>query len=347
MLRSRTLLRLIGTSALTALVATGCTSTPDTPEKDANGITTITAVGGTPSMSYTVPQLIDTFDSGKDHGLKIEYTGAGASSSNMVASVLSGDADFAFPASTTALDAIQEGAELVVVASGLKFASILGISNAAAKESGVSADAPIQERVQALEGLTIATSPEGSGNNALLRQIVSAAGMDPDKDIEIIGVQDPSAIVGGIKQGRFDAGFYGSGVIEANIAAGEAQLWISTARGDVTDLVGDQVGMVLVTSKRLAESNPDLVNAMFDTVVDTEEAIAADPKGAGLALKEAWFPDLDTSIFDLAWGQAQSAFPTDGRLTEAQFDLLIDLLSEGGKEYTLDYADTVYKMAQG
>lgn len=346
MLRLQTLIRLAGVSALTVLVATGCTSAPESATKDANGVTTTTAVGGTPSMSYTVPQLIDTFDSGENNGLKVEYTGAGASSSNMIASVLSGDADFAFPASTTALDAIQQGGQLVVVASGLKFASILGISNEAAKNSGVSADAPIQERIEALKGLKIATSPEGSGNNALLRQIVSAAGMDPDKDIQVIGVQDPSAIVGGIKQGRFDAGFYGSGVIEANIAAGEAQLWLSTARGDVTELVGEQVGMVLVTSKRLLESNPDLVSAMFDTVVDTEKAIAEDPDGAGAELKKAWFPDLDSSIFDLAWEQAQNAYPTDGLLTEEQFDTLIELLSKSGKEYTIDYADTVYERAR-
>ncbi|MFG1858316.1 ABC transporter substrate-binding protein [Actinomadura geliboluensis] len=334
--------------APTILLATGCASSPaSSGGKDASGATAATAVGGTPSLSYTVPQLMKTMDAGKKNGLAIKYTGAGASSSNMVAAVLSRDADFAFPASTTALDAIQEGSDLIIVASALKFASILGISTEAAKKTGVTADAPVQERIKALQGLKIATSPEGSGNNALLRQIVSAAGMNPDKDIKIIGVQDPSAIIGGIKQRRFDAGFYGSGVIEANIAAGEAELWISTARGDVNQLVGDQMGMVMVTSKRTLKSKPDLVSSMFDTVVDTEKAIAENPQDAGATLKKAWFPDLDQRVFDLAWGQAQHAYPTDGRLTKAQFDTLIKLLSRSGKSYDLNYADTVYEKARG
>lgn len=322
------------------LILTACSS----PGGKDDG--SVVAVGGGASMSYAVPELMDTLQIGDKHDIDLEYTGSGTSSTNMVAAVLSGDADFAFPASTTAIDAIQNGADLVIVASFLSFASILGISKEAAEESGVAPDAPVAERLAALKGLTIATSPEGSGNNALLRQIISAAGMDPDKDVKIVGVQDPSAIVGGIKQGRFDAGFYGSGVIEANIAAGEAELWISTARGDVTDLVGDQVGGVMVTSRRILEKKPKTVSRMFDAIVETEKLIADDPTTAGTELKKGWFPDLDQKVYDLAWEQAQHAYPVDGRLTPKQFDTLIDLLSRDGKEYDVSYDDVVYEKAR-
>jgi NitT/TauT family transport system substrate-binding protein len=333
--------------AATAMATTACASAPgagNTPST--NGATSVTAVGGGASLSYTVPQLMDTWDMGKEHGLDLTYTAAGTSSTNMIAAVLSGEADFAFPASTTAIDAIQGGGDVVIVASGLKFASILGLGTEAAKKVGVSADAPVNERIAALRGLTIATSPEGSGNNSLLRQIVSAAGLDPDKDLKVVGVQDPSAIVGGIKQGRFDAGFYGSGVIEANIAAGEAQLWISTARGDVTDLVGDQMGMVMVTSKRTLNSKPDLVSRMFDTVVATEKKISDEPEAAGDALKANWFPKLEQNIFDLAWGEAQHAYPADGLFTEDHFNTLVKLMSSGGKSYSVNYSDAVYDRAE-
>lgn len=335
--------RLTGAVAAIALLASACSSSGD--EDDGSGPASVTAVGGGASMSYAVPELMDAMNIGENHDIDLDYTGSGTSSTNMVAAVLSGDADFAFPASTTAVDAIHNGADLVIVASFLSFASILGISTKAAEESGVSADAPVADRLAALEGLTIATSPEGSGNNALLRQILSAAGMDPDKDVEIVGVQDPSAIVGGIKQGRFDAGFYGSGVIEANIAAGDAELWISTARGDVTDLVGDQVGGVMVTSKRTLAKRPDVVSRMFDAVVETEQLIAEDPATAGAELKKTWFPDLDQRTFDIAWGEAQHAYPADGRLSTEQFDTLLDLLSKSGKDYDVSYDDVIYEKA--
>ncbi|WP_327151070.1 ABC transporter substrate-binding protein [Nocardia sp. NBC_01329] len=345
--RSSKLLTMLCAAVLTTTVIAGCVS----PEKSsgegaAGGLLSATAVGGGASMSYTVPQLIDSMDAGKAHGLDVTYQGTGTSSSNMVAAVLSGDADFAFPAATTAIDSIQEGGDLVIVASALRYASILGLRNDVSERTGVSAESPVLERIKALEGLKIATSPEGSGNNTMLRKIVADGGLDPDKDVEIIGVQDPSAIVGGVKQGRFDGGFYGAGVIEANIASGEAQMWLSTARGDVDELLGHQIGMVMVTSKKTLANKPDLVRAMFDTVVDVEKSIANDPGAAGTLLRQNWFPDLDGKVFDLAWEQAQHAYPVDGLVTEAQFGAILDFMTTGDKKYTLDYADSVYQGAR-
>lgn len=340
---SRTVRFAIAT-ATTALVAAGCASSGDS---SSGGVRSVTAVGGTPSMSYTVPQLIDTKKMAKQHDLELTYQGAGASSTNMVAAVLSGDADFAFPATVTALDAIQEGADLVVVGGGLKMASTLALTTDAVKKSGVSADAPVKQRLAALKGLKVATSPDGSGNNSFLRELVRKAGLDPEKDLKIIGVQDPSAIVGGLKQGRFDAGFYGVGVIEANIAAGDAELWVSSARGDVTELVGDQMGMVMVTSKKTLADRPKVVSAMFDAMVDTEQFIANEPEAAGDALQKAWFPDLDQKVFDLSWEQASEAYPSDGAFTKAQFETAIDVMKGSGKDYTIDYGDAVYAKAQG
>lgn len=339
-------LKVASVLAATALVATACASSGAENAGNSNGVTPVTAVGGGASMSYTVPQLMNTWNIAKDEGLKLEYTAAGTSSTNMIAAVLSGDADFAFPASATALDSIQNGGDLVIVASGIKFASTLGLSTDAIKKTGVPADAPIRERIAALKGMKIATSPEGSGNNALLRQIISAAGLDPDKDLKVIGVQDPSAIVGGIKQGRFDGGFYGAGVIEANIASGEAEVWASTARGDVTELVGDQIGMVMVTSKSTLQDRPELVNSMFDAVVATEQRIAKDPTAAGKTLKSEWFPNLDQKVFDISWESAQHAYPKDGLFTKDQFDTLIKVYSGDGKTYSIDYDSAVYDRAE-
>ncbi|NKY34678.1 ABC transporter substrate-binding protein [Nocardia speluncae] len=345
--RSSKLLTALCAAALTTTVAAACVSPgSSTDDPGAGGLISTKAVGGGASMSYTVPQLIDSMDAGTANGLDVTYQGTGTSSSNMVAAVLSGEADFAFPAATTAIDTIQEGGDIVIVAGGLTSASILGLRNDVVQRTGVSAESPVRERIQALRGLKLVTSPEGSGNNTMLRKIIVEGGLDPDKDVEIIGVQDPSAIVGGVKQGRFDGGFYGAGVLEANIADGDAQMWLSTPRGDMDDLLRDQIGMVMVTSKKTLENKPDLVRAMFDTVVDVEESIASDPAAAGELLKNDWFPELDTEVFDLAWEQAQHAYPVDGLVTEAQFDAILDFMTTEDKKYTLEYADSVYQGAR-
>src|SRR5262245_28377241 len=126
--RAMRILAILGVAAVTAVVGAGCASEPNSGGNDVvDGLTSVTAVGGGASLSYTVPQLIDSMDAGRANGLNVIYKGTGTSSSNMIAAVLSGDADFAFPATTTAIDAIQEGANLVIVGGGLESASTLGL----------------------------------------------------------------------------------------------------------------------------------------------------------------------------------------------------------------------------
>lgn len=328
------------------LATTACADKPG-DKSDADGLTATSAVGGGASMSYTVPQLLDSMDIAEDHGLNLDYQGSGTSSTNMLAAVMSGEVDFAFPAATTALNGINEGSDIVIVAGALESASILALTNKAAEDAGVASDAPIKERIGALKGLSIVTSPEGSGNNLMLRMILGAAGLNPDKDVKIVGVQDPSAIVGGVKQGRFDAGFYGSGVLEANIAADEAELWVSTARGDVDSLLGVQVGMVMVTKRSTLEEDPDLVRSMFDSVVDVEGRIEQDPEEVGENLKENWFEELDDKIFDLSWEQAQKAYPSEGLVPEKGLNSLISLMERAmDSKLDIDYSKVVYEPAQ-
>src|SRR5690606_40367752 len=65
------------------------------------------------------------------------------------------------------------------------------------------------------------------------------------------------------------------------------------------------------------------------------------------ALPISWFADLDQKIYDVAWREAQHAYPSDGRFTKKQFQTLLDMLAAAGKKYTINYDDVVYDRAVG
>lgn len=342
----------IAVAAIAGLtLATGCTTPPSEAggSTDASGQMTAKMVGGGSSMSYTVPQVMESMGIDKKNGVDINYVGAGTSSSNMVAAVLSGDADFAVPAASTVLDAVAAGnKDLVVVACTSLVTSVMALRADVIKKIGVGTNASVKGRIEALKGLTIATSPEGSGNNTLLRFLLKQYGLNPDSDVKIIGVQDPSAIVGGIKQGQFDGGFYGSGVVEANIATGDAKMWISLPRGDAADKLGDRVGAVVITRRSTVEKNPKLVKAVFDSVAATEKTIKDDPTAAGESLKKNWFADMDQKTFDIAWDQTKGGYPVGGLVTKKAVNGTLGMLADDGKDYSaVDYGSLVYKNAQG
>ncbi|ALL79262.1 hypothetical protein AD006_28450 (plasmid) [Pseudonocardia sp. EC080610-09] len=331
-----------------ALLVTSCAAGAPANRSE-TGELTATLGSGAVSMNYTVPQLMSSTGLDRRNGVTVDYRPVGTSSTNLVAGVLSGDLTFANPAITTAIDAVDRGSPLVFVACTNYAANTLALRNDVIERIGVEPDAPARERVAALRGLTIATSAEGSGNNNILRTIIRSYGMNPDTDVRIIGVQDTSAIVGGVKQGQFDGAFYGAGVTEQNIAAGEASLWLSLPRGDVRDTIGDSLAGALVVRRDLLERDPDLVDAMFDATVAAQRLIADDPAAAGAELRTRWFPDLDQQVFDLAWQQARSSFPQDGRCTRTSIDQLLDQMrtTTGGAYSGVDYDELVYARAKG
>lgn len=346
--RSRRGATLLGSGLLAAaLLATSCAG-PDSNRSEA-GELTATLGSGAVSMNYAVPELMSSSGLDRRNGIAVDYRPAGTSSTNLVAGVLSGDLTFANPAITTAVDAVDRGSPLVFVACTNYAANTLALRNDVIERTGVGPDAPARERVAALRGLTIATSAEGSGNNNILRTMIRAYGMDPDTDVRIIGVQDTSAIVGGVKQGQFDGAFYGAGVTEQNVASGEASLWLSMPRGDVRDVVGDVLAGALVVRRDVVERDPELVDAMFDATVASQRLIADDPDAAGVELRTRWFPDLDQKVFDLAWEQAQGSFPRDGRCTRAAVEQLVEQMrtTTGGTYSEIDYDALVHPRAKG
>jgi NitT/TauT family transport system substrate-binding protein len=304
--------------------------------------------GASASLSYTVPQLVVTLGLDREHGFELDYRPTGTSSVNLVSGVLSGDYDFAVPATNTALEAMREGADLLVVAGALEIASILVVRPEVAEGFDVGLDAPIEERVQALEGLNIVTSTEGSGNNTFLRLLLASYGLDPNNDVTITGVNETSAIISGLRQGRFDAAFYGSGVLEHNIADDTAQLWVSAPQGEA-EIFQDLVGAIVVTQPSMLEENPEMVRAVHAAFADAIQAIADRPDEVGEALHADWFEELPDDVWQIAWDEAQYAYPDGATFSRSNLDKLTGILERAlGNDYSgLVYEDIVLEDAQG
>jgi NitT/TauT family transport system substrate-binding protein len=74
----------------------------------------------------------------------------------------------------------------------------LAVNNDTAKQlaaKGVTPSSPIEQRVQALKGLQIAASPQGSTGLKYTRIMLSTYGVDPDKDVTIVPNADNAAQV--------------------------------------------------------------------------------------------------------------------------------------------------------
>lgn len=301
----------------------GDVTTPETTPEESYAIRIASASSSLSAGLALTAMSLDTF---ADHGITIEYTDFAGSSSNPIAALIGGEADVAFVGTATALNAMAEGAPLVLIAAAAGNTSEMGVATSVLGELDATADSSTAERVQALQGRTIATAAAGSSNAQMLEALLGIYGLDPASDVTIVP-SEPTAIISGLKEGLYDAAFYGIGVMERNYSDGSAVPWVVLPRGDVPELE-DMVFASVVTTREFLESNPGMFAAFHSALQDAGTAIEADSAGVAAEVKAAWFPDMEQDVFDLSWELTSPAYPRDASLSAEQWEFTTGFVNE-------------------
>ncbi|GAA4917039.1 ABC transporter substrate-binding protein [Streptomonospora salina] len=126
---------------------------------------------------------------------------------------------------------------------------------------GPGADAPLEERIAALEGKKIGITGPGSGTEALVGYTFQQNGMDPATDAELVNLgADPPAALGALESGQVDALSFFQPVPQQAEATGVGTTYISPSRGDIPGFEDTAHGVVFTTAD-VREDKPDEVAA--------------------------------------------------------------------------------------
>lgn len=305
-------------------------------------------IGSVPTLSATKVFVAAEQQLAEEDGYELQMnTVAGAGSTNQVAALLSGDLDVISSGTNTVIDAMAEGADLRIIGSVAPLLYSVVLDADVAADLGVAADAPTEEKVRALKGLKIAASPPGSTGNTVLRTLLENAGLDPERDVELVPLTDAGAIPAGIAQGTFDGSFFAVGSGEVNVADGTGTLWLSIPQGDFPEL-DDYVGVVMVASGRFVEERPEAAKAVHDALERAYELTKEDPQTVAQLMREEVLPEASTELFDEVWSQVGDAYESTS-FTQQQWDTFVRLFDDSSdKDYAaLDYQDVVAEVARG
>jgi len=331
-----------GVLALAAITA-GCGVKSGDTQTSAAALTFRAAA---PSLTIGVPlaMIANRIDSA--HGFKVDLQPFGTSSTISIDAVLAGEAMFGSVGTLTALQAIRQGADLKIIAAIVNNVQVMVIRNEVAQKLGVSPTASIADRVRALKGLIVATGAVGSTHYQILRSYLLQYGLDPDKDVRLVGIAEPSALVAGLEQKRFDAIAYASPLVELAIARGFGQVWISGPRGDVPGSENIKTGCIIVRTETL-EKNREQVDALRTALTDALLKIQHEPDVIGKKLHEMYFSNLDGTVWNTAWNANTTAYPTSLAFTREAFDYWIANDPKGPESYkNVDYDKITYVTAQ-
>jgi len=220
------------------------------------------------------------------------------------------------------------------------------LSNSALAKAGISQDAPIAQRIRALKGMTIGTNPAGATYTQMLRAYLKENGVDPDKDVKLVGVADAGALITGLEQERFDAIATASGVAEQALGLNAGKDWFSGARGDIPGAEKSIVALA-VTRPDVIEKNKATVEAFRASLLDALTAINDDHAATGRILQQKYFNKFDPALWEVVWGGATAAFPSSLVLSRDAYQFWIGIDQKGAESFKdVDYDAITYPSAK-
>ena len=257
----------------------------------------------------------------------------GASNASLITqAVISGDADIGSSGVGALYNAYSEGmtnlVSLGTTNPSITFGLALNqetIDTLAAQ--GVTAESPAADRVQALRGMTLTASPEGSTGNSYLRIMLSEYGVNPDTDVTILPNNDASAQISTVRTGRangFAQSFPRSQFPEAE---GWGGLWLNWSE-DLPSIL-PLASHDYYTTRSWLKDNPETAKKVMQALWLAQNDLQNPTDELRDKVKALpSFADLNQAAFDSGWELAVAAYKGATPLTTQEgFDNAISLVN--------------------
>ena len=179
---------------------------------------------------------------------------------------------------------------------------------------GVSRQDPLERRLAALRGLRLGITRPGAATDQYTRYYVKRAGMDPDRDVQIVTVGGGAALLAAMRTGQID-GFMLSpptpGIAEAE---GFGSILIKSSEGDVPEFA-NFLYTALATTERFARANEEVLRRYARALNRANAYLRSDLDGA-VARLAPYYTGQATAQLATTLRALLPALSADGLITE-------------------------------
>lgn len=253
-----------------------------------------------------------------DEGLEVEQISTRGGGPDMAA-LLSGDVDFNFGVGPYVIGAVDADRPLVTVLNMLN-RNLIGvvISTEAAEKSGVSPDAPLEERAAALKGLRLGFTRPGALTHRQFTHLLKMAGLT-ENDAELVAIGGPPSLISALESGQLDGYAISTPHDRATVHRGNAVMWVDNAYGD--DPSVDPFFMSgLVTSPETIEKDPELVAAMVRALKRAMDDIRNQPAEETAEVIKEIYSQTEPELLLQAIDATKQAINPTGEVTREMWE---------------------------
>jgi NitT/TauT family transport system substrate-binding protein len=213
-------------------------------------------------------------------GLEVEIVEVEAGTDS-VAALVSGNAQFADIGLDDLANLAGEGEEGLVMTHNILSRVTLTLVMRAdvARQRGVTRQSPLPQRYAALKGLTIGITSPGAPTDNYMRYYLRQAGLDPDRDAEIVALGGGSNLLAALEENKIQAYHLSPPTPYVAEAEGFGVVLIDGPAGDVQEF-SNFLYTGWATNREWAADNPEQAKAFSRALKAAMEAVKADPAAA-------------------------------------------------------------------
>lgn len=246
--------------------------------------------------------------------------------------VLSGDSDIYIGVPAIGMKAADKGQQVRMFASIMnQYGSNIVIQGDVAKRLGLTEKSSMQDRLNALKGLTMGITGPGSAPDLLLRHMAKATGLDPDRDMTLSPLGGASGMLAAFKQKRIDGFCLSSPTSDTAVMEMGGFTLFNMAKGEYKPLE-DFLYITLIAKDSWLTQNPKIATGVVRAIWKGQKLMAEKPDEAREAVR-SFFKKTDPKLFDMAWASSFPAFPATPMISKESIARNFDFIEnvEGHK----------------
>ncbi|SIR56100.1 ABC-type nitrate/sulfonate/bicarbonate transport system, substrate-binding protein [Peribacillus simplex] len=281
-----------------------------------------------PARLLSVAPLYVAIEQGffEKEGIDAEIV-SGGGGAQVIASVLSGEAQFAVSGPRSMFTPLDKGEDLLAIQSlNSALTYQITLSNQYLKKKNVSKDSSFEDKVASLNGATIGTNLVGDSGDVYTRYLMQMHGVDPNT-LKAVKLAGDGSKIGGMQEGVVDGGIASPPMGLQAESKDVGEIVINTSE---EPMYGNMVWEAVFAKKEYLEENHETSLKVVRAIGKGMEFTRNHPREAAESIV-SYFDGIDVDILEESIIGLKNTFKGYGEMNQEAWDNAQDPLVEFGK----------------
>lgn len=253
------------------------------------------------------------------------------SGSSMYAMLNAGQTDWTNAGIDTVAQAQDEGRDMLHLYPAVTKMSLNFVAgNEVMERFGITPDAPIEERLEALTQMRVGYTDPNAPTDVYSRYLMSLGGIDPETEGDLISVGSPPNLIAALRTGQIDAFMLTPPSPNQPEVEGFGTVFIKASVGEIESLNDFPYSGFSARAEWLEDPENHEATVRFVAGLILAADLIRDEPEEAMGYLADFFPDMDQETLQAGFEDMIPSVPEDPMLDPEMVDRMLDIVMDGG-----------------